>query len=303
MQSIESLRDFLTKKMSMTEVYQPVVILTLLNHNGKAKKSILANALAAYDFAIQEYYEKILMRWPKITLLKHNIVEYDQKRKEFSIDLDFSNNAEIDAIKSICEEKISDWIQAKKENKDPELNPSKRYEILKKAKGKCELCGISSKISPIDIDHVIPQSKARKDGKVLKNEEWIDVNSEENLQALCFRCNRAKRDLDATDFHKRKKLVRDLIPLEIQNSGRNPIVKVLSENDFKKELEEKLIEEHSEYINSKSNDELAEMMEVIFSLANVNGLSEREMLDLVYSKRAKKGGFQKKLYLEKIEKV
>ena len=67
----EPLITFLTEKMSMTDVYQPVVVKELLTHDGKRTKAQLAAALAQYDLSVQEYYERIVMRWPKITLTKH----------------------------------------------------------------------------------------------------------------------------------------------------------------------------------------------------------------------------------------
>lgn len=57
---------------------------------------------------------------------------------------------------------------------------------------------------PMDVDHIIPSSKANKYGKIQKDGRWIDVNAIENLQALCFACNRGKRDTDTTDFLVRK---------------------------------------------------------------------------------------------------
>jgi hypothetical protein len=71
------LLEFLDKRMSMTDVYQPVVIKELLLHGGRRTKAELASALAAYDLSVQEYYERIVMRWPKITLSKHGIIDYE----------------------------------------------------------------------------------------------------------------------------------------------------------------------------------------------------------------------------------
>jgi hypothetical protein len=62
---MHELIDFLHNRMSMTDLYQPAVIRELLAHNGKRSKSQLAAALAQYDLSVQEYYEGIVMRWPK----------------------------------------------------------------------------------------------------------------------------------------------------------------------------------------------------------------------------------------------
>lgn len=70
MRNISELFNFLNNMMSMTDIYQPAVILHLLERNGSSTKTELSRTLSGYDEAVQEYYEKILMRWPKITLTK-----------------------------------------------------------------------------------------------------------------------------------------------------------------------------------------------------------------------------------------
>ena len=44
------------------------------------------------------------------------------------------------------------------------------------------------------------------------------------------------------------KLVRDKIPEIIENDGEKPIVRVLNDNEYKKELEKKLKEEYEEFL-------------------------------------------------------
>ena len=66
------------------------------------------------------------------------------------------------------------------------------------------------------------------------------------------------------------KLVRDKIPEIIKNNGEEPIIEILNDIDYKKELEKKLYEEYLEVIESSGLnrlEELADMLEVIKSLA------------------------------------
>jgi diadenosine tetraphosphate (Ap4A) HIT family hydrolase len=58
---------------------------------------------------------------------------------------------------------------------------------LKRAKGRCELCGISMEEKALEVDHIVPKNNGGKDN--------ID-----NYQALCYTCNSNKRDTDKTDF-------------------------------------------------------------------------------------------------------
>lgn len=62
-----------------------------------------------------------------------------------------------------------------------------RFRILKRSKGRCELCG--SNQSPLEVDHIKPRS--------LYPELAID---ESNLQVLCKACNSGKSNRDETDF-------------------------------------------------------------------------------------------------------
>ena len=80
-----NLLAFLRKSMSMTDVYQPVVVKELLLHGGQRTKTELAASLATYDIAIHEYYQRIVMRWPKTTLTKHGIIDYERKTSVFRL--------------------------------------------------------------------------------------------------------------------------------------------------------------------------------------------------------------------------
>jgi len=185
----------------MADVYQPAVILHLLERGGKSTRMELARTLSGYDEDVQEYYDKILMRWPKITLTKHRVVSYEQTTRSFVLDFDLSDENLVEKAKELCEQKIREWIEKKSQRRAlPRIEASVRYRILKAARGKCELCGVSSKIVQIDIDHIIPKNKADRYGYVNKDGLIMHVDDERNLQALCYRCNRAKRDQDTTDF-------------------------------------------------------------------------------------------------------
>lgn len=282
--------DFLKNKMSMTQYYQPVIIAELLGHGGTRSKDQLAASLSLYDQSVQDYYKKILMVWPKATLEKHGIISYDKSKKEFSLNAEIDPDTRAEAI-AVCIEKLEEWQARQKDNNDPSFQPATRYRVLKRAKGKCELCGTPSSRRPIDIDHIIPQSFA-KDGKVFKDDKWIAVHADENLQALCFKCNRAKSNKDDTDFRKTQKLVRDNIPKMIREEGRKPVIETLKGKKLLNALCEKLDEEHEEFLEDRSLNELADMVEVIFSIAKESGASAEKLLEIVAAKKRENGGFE-----------
>jgi predicted house-cleaning noncanonical NTP pyrophosphatase (MazG superfamily) len=307
MRELRELIYFLDNTMSMTDVYQPAVILHLLESGGTATKTDLATTLSGYDNAVQEYYEKVLMRWPKITLTKHDVVEYDRKSKTFSLTFSLNDAALVRQAKMICERRIKEWISRKAAKGGPaKAEASVRYRVLKAARGRCELCGISSKIEPIDIDHIVPESHADPQGYIIKDGIRMNVHDERNLQALCFRCNRAKRDQDDTDFRLPvKKLVRDKIPELITNDGRIPITKRLKGKELTDQLLEKLTEEHAELISTTTVaaaiEEIADMMEILFSIAKISGYTEEQTMAMLYKKRLERGGFDRGVFLEDVK--
>ena len=67
------------------------------------------------------------------------------------------------------------------------VSGSVRYNVLKRAKHRCELCGGHEDQVALHVDHIVPRSKGGPD----------DIN---NFQALCMTCNTNKRDTDDTDF-------------------------------------------------------------------------------------------------------
>ncbi len=295
--SESDLLDFLKNRMSMTGDYQPVVIRELLLHGGERTKAELANVFASRDRSVQEYYERIMMRWPKATLVRHGIIEYSKLGSVFRLsDYPSDETVRSEALR-VCDEKLQQWEERKETDATPECRASVRYEVLKEAGGKCQLCGIPASIRPMDVDHIVPRSKADRNGKVRVHGRLVDVDDRENLQALCFTCNRAKRNKDQTDFRRREKLVRDRIPDIIRAEGREPDIKELTGRALTEALREKLAEEHAEFLGAKDAqarlEELADILEVVLALAEREGLSEAELLGLVQAKRATSGGFSR----------
>ena len=92
------------------------------------------------------------------------------------------------------------------------------------------------------------------------------------------------------------KLVRDRIPEIIRNDGKKPIIEILSNEDYLKELDKKLNEEVAEYQADKSIEEMADILEVLYAVCEARGHSVEELLQVKESKREKRGGFKDKIY-------
>jgi predicted house-cleaning noncanonical NTP pyrophosphatase (MazG superfamily) len=101
------------------------------------------------------------------------------------------------------------------------------------------------------------------------------------------------------------KLVRGKIPEIIKSSGKEFRTKQLNEAEYIKELRTKLNEEISEYIEADTNgqalEELADILEIIHSLAVVHGSNFERVEDIRQDKYIKRGGFQEKIFLIDVE--
>lgn len=101
------------------------------------------------------------------------------------------------------------------------------------------------------------------------------------------------------------KLVRDKIPEIIKNNGEIPKIRILNDEEYKKELELKLYEEYKEVIESNSTDrleELADLLEVINALANLENKDLSNIIEIANNKSKKRGAFKEKIFLENVTK-
>ena len=99
------------------------------------------------------------------------------------------------------------------------------------------------------------------------------------------------------------KLVRDRIPEIIEMSGKRCVCSILPDEEYLARLDEKLNEELAEYQESKSMEELAELLEVIRAVAIARGSSIEEVEAIRQDKAAKRGGFEKKIWSESIRSL
>ncbi|WP_175639281.1 nucleoside triphosphate pyrophosphohydrolase [Metabacillus schmidteae] len=101
------------------------------------------------------------------------------------------------------------------------------------------------------------------------------------------------------------KLVRDKIPEIIEASGKEFRTKQLNEDEYIKELRTKLDEEIIEYQEANTDEqaleELADVLEIIHSLAVVHGSNFEAVEEIRKAKQIKRGGFQEKIFLIDVE--
>ena len=128
-------------------------------------------------------------------LKSHGIVQKDRKSFKLRDYETYTEEQRIELIQ-ICQEKLNEYIEKRgkrifehRRKSAGYISGSIRYNVLKEAKFRCELCGISADTKALEVDHIIPRNKGGSD----------EMN---NLQALCYSCNAMKRDKDSTDFRR-----------------------------------------------------------------------------------------------------
>ena len=192
--TFEELRDFITVTMKMSHIYQPLLIKTLIDSGGVSTLRQLATTFISNDESQILFYEKKLKEMPIKVLSNRKILRREGELVSLNVKkLTLEQKAE---LKKLCEQKMQEYI-AKFGLKiwdysllDETPTPDKlRMRVLEEAKGLCALCGATRNDRPLDIDHIKPRSKGGK-------------TEYENLQVLCSKCNRTKRDKHDTDYRK-----------------------------------------------------------------------------------------------------
>lgn len=98
------------------------------------------------------------------------------------------------------------------------------------------------------------------------------------------------------------KLVRDRIPEIIRADGGHCVTETLAEEEYLTMLDLKLTEELKEYQESKSLEELADLLEVMHAVAEARGSSMAEVEAIRLRKREARGGFDRRLMLTEVVK-
>lgn len=100
------------------------------------------------------------------------------------------------------------------------------------------------------------------------------------------------------------KLVRDKIADWHVESGHTPVVKHLTGTPLKAALCDKLHEEADEVKGALSRkeliEEMADVQQILNDLCNVEGIRQDEVEEVRVAKAAKKGGFQKGVYIDTV---
>ena len=191
------LHDYITNRMKMSHIYQPVMLKVLLENNGEASIEQIAAALLSYDQSQVEYYGIRTKQMVGKVLTNNGVVEpvkSGRRTTGFKLNTEAMSEAQRASLVALCDDNIEDYLNKRgdvlwkhRASDSGYISGSTRYNVLKRAKYRCELCGAHESQIALHVDHIIPRSKGGPD----------DLS---NFQALCQTCNTNKRAEDDTDF-------------------------------------------------------------------------------------------------------
>ena len=96
--------------------------------------------------------------------------------------------AQVEHLMKLCRHKLDEYkvkrgkrIWQHRKLSAGYISGTLRYGVLKRARFRCELCGVSADVRALEVDRIVPRSRG--------GTEDLD-----NLQTLCYRCNAMKWD-------------------------------------------------------------------------------------------------------------
>jgi len=223
MTRFKQLKHFINNEMSMSHIYQPLMLIELLKEmDGTASVKDIAQAILNKDPTQIEYFSQVVKNMVGKVLTKNHEIATKDKDIYSLIGSEDLSNKEAEELIELCKQKIAefeakrgDTIWSHRRRGHRPISGSIRYEVLSRARGRCELCGITNEQKMLEVDHIFPKSLGGKD----------DLS---NYQALCYSCNAAKRNTDDTDFRLFKTLYEqreeNCLFCDVQSNDRKRII-------------------------------------------------------------------------------
>lgn len=193
-EAADRLKNFIQKQMRMSDIYQPVMLKTLLGKAGRATIREVASAFLACDEGQIEYYEHITEQMPGEDLKNHGILE--RRGRYYALAAEFADLSEAerrdlialcDAAVEACKVKREKAIRQPRTSGRGAISGHLRYAVLKRAAFRCELCGVSADERALKVERILDGTPGDSDEPV-------------NLQALCWKCAAGKGAGDGTDL-------------------------------------------------------------------------------------------------------
>ena len=97
------------------------------------------------------------------------------------------------------------------------------------------------------------------------------------------------------------KLVRDKIPEIIINNNESPNTYIASDKEYLIKLKDKLIEESMEFVKDETQEEIADILEVIKAICKVKWFDENDIEKIRLEKKKNRWWFDDKIILKSVD--
>lgn len=167
-----------------------------------------------------------------------------------------------------------------------------------------------ARLDRLPVDFIIEQIQSGSDtdsiqylydimsSEIARKNNCICVSFDHYYTKAMSEVNRMSHQKKVIQYNK---LVRDKIPEIITASGKTCKTEILSHEAYLQKLDEKLNEELAEYQQSKSLEELADLLEVMGAVVRARGSTWEELTQIRKAKRAERGAFDQKILLVEVD--
>ena len=181
-----------------------------------------------------------------------------------------------------------EWIAAKVESGSPISSIQYLFEISAAAIAQRNYC------APQSFERYYNQYL--KKGKAKGSRRQMPESVERNY--INFMKKEEPKTIRRRTAKAYNKLVRDRIPELIESSEKECVIEILDTDRYIEMLDKKLDEELAEYQESKSLEELADLLEVMGAVVKARGYTWEQLTSVRKKKHAERGGFDKKIFLK-----
>lgn len=108
------LETFIDSGMSKTHIYQPAIILTLLEHGGSAALEKIAVKCSTISTGSVSEFQKRLQKYPKEALLKRGVITVEGSELKLAIEFSALTESQKSHLVKLCGEKLEHALKAGK---------------------------------------------------------------------------------------------------------------------------------------------------------------------------------------------
>ena len=108
MGNYKNIKNYISQKMRMSHIYQPLMLMELMKGKGKASGQKIAQAFLSYDETQIDYYKEIVKLMPFKYLSKH-LKEIKRDKDKYYYDGFDLSDAQRKEIIELCQAKLDEY--------------------------------------------------------------------------------------------------------------------------------------------------------------------------------------------------